>query len=602
MSDKKDPTPLLDPYAGVAPPSEPAPSSAAPSSEVPSSQTPSSEAPPTDAARPILPAAGRPAEVVEVAVPRKQPSQPLIQRDDGEAAELRRRKRASRRRKLRRALRYAALAVLGCAVIAGAVFGVRLWRDRQPIPFFPNNDVATLPDKTVLVSRTAVRDLERADPDFAEPALEQARWSKLAADLCGGTDVFADLYASNREDSARTRAAHAIERRGHTSKALACGRTLSSQVGRGRTMVSFTHPAPPERRSSRRRHDDDTPPPPPVEEPKDLVESVALYPLDRDALPMESAFFIERRDRTGLLGTRCAVDRSARFAECDRDAAASAHLEGLPYWVGGTVTAIELFGQNFSRKAKNHPDHARVLRTLAEELESNSNVVIGIHDNFGFSFVSRLGVSDPSFSNATLPTPEALPEPGPAAVNGKLLALIREYEAGWAVVDNLSASGGELIVVLLALNETQAIDLMLELREWRDSLAELVAEADKSGADKTADNKKTEDKEKKGSRATRDFTGVMDASAKRALTKARVERKGKLVRLVLTRELEKDEREAVREMADLVAEQARGAARIVDVLVAGDRPEDDLLHDVGGSQLVELVKHPEDGDRTPPEF
>ncbi|MBL8740864.1 MAG: hypothetical protein JNK04_07215, partial [Myxococcales bacterium] len=299
---KRDPNVLLDPYADA-----PAPDSAGPPSEGIAPPRPPSA---TDLGQ-------RPAPLPPpVPPPRRAPEEP------GPPT-------LPARRRRRRGLALLVGTLIAGTIAGGGYAGYRYFAHKTA-PMFPEGKLAFLPESTVLVQRLT-REQMVTDSMFLEPS-EQALWSQMAAISCGGTDVYEHLMSSKIDVSKQVLTA-AFDVRHDTAKALACGREMAKRLGPTLYFVRMEGEREIRREPERRRYRDEPPEDPGPQ--KAPLLSVTLYDVGRGDLPDTTKGFVERRDRSGLSSTRCAVESGRRFADCWSGSPASARLEGSPLWVSG---------------------------------------------------------------------------------------------------------------------------------------------------------------------------------------------------------------------------------------------------------------------------
>jgi len=460
------------------------------------------------------------------------------------------------------------LALLVGTLIAGTIAGGGYagyrYFGQKTAPMFPDSKLAFLPESTVSVQRIS-REQLGTESVFIETS-EQALWSHMAASMCGGTDVFEHLMTASSEPS-RVRLTAALDVRYDTSKALACGRDMAKRLGPTLYFVRMEGEREIRREPIPRRFRDE-----PIEEPtqeKAPLLSVTLYDVGSGELPATTKGFIERRDRSGLLDTHCAVESGRRFADCWPGSPASAKLEASSLWVSGRVAEIEAFGREFSPKFANEIEEARALEALALEVGKYPSAQLGKWTAFDVSFIRRIGCGAPFTSWDG------------AAFNVKLSEAVTKFKSTWAIGDDISATSGEMRVLLMPETEGEAIDLVLDVKEWHTSATEFFEKLDEPDMGGSEEVKATE----------REYRTAIHKSCVRSVAKASVDRAGKLVTLSFSSALEGAEKDAIEDMQRDTADRAKAAAKIIDQLIVGERPDNDLLEELGGKELLDAVKH-----------
>lgn len=571
---KRDPNALTDPYA-EPPPSEAPPSSIAPESSAPDSSAPDSSidssAPETPPPRRELPSSplysGAHGSLSGGAVALGPGGLPPGEEPSPEAV----RKRSKRRgRRLRRALAWA-FGVLGVVALLGAggflVYQRAFAKPKQPV--FPLGNVRTLPETTLAVHRLNQKAV-RTQYDYKP--LDQALWSEMAGRVCGGDDLFSALLGSSRWDFSRRRVAHILAERHQAAKRLACGKVVAAHFDGARFDVELRDPAKDDPKPS--GLEDDAPKKDAKKDDRALPtprHRVSLFELDLAALPDGAADFIERRERSGLLATRCVSSSQRRWGECGANASAAARLEGTDLWVTGGLSDIEAFGRELSRTGKNEIEQRETFERVGALLEEFPTSSVGSHEVFDIGFVRRFGIHTESAGWEA------------AAFNVKLTDALRSYGAFWGYGDGISSTEGVALLVFEPASEADAIDLVLDLKEWRSAAKELFEGSAALDLSKEEELKKVD----------RDGIEARHKAGLRCLEDAELERDGKLVTMRLTFAPSETELEKIRDSIADTNERRQTAAKVIDQVLAGDKPDEDLLRDLGGRELVEQVKHPD---------
>jgi len=557
---RKDPPALTDPYAtGSAPPPAPEP--------VRGSMPSVPNLPPPRL--PSIPEIGRPSGASSPDLRVSAPSLPAAPAPpDAGGAEP----PTQARPKPRRTGLIVGLLV-GLGVLAAGGAGGWLWHRSRPAPVLPF-DVKSLPEGTVAFSRDDGGVYSTGLHDGELPP--EAGWSHLSKMLCGGTDVFALLMRPS-DKSSRFALADALVERRQLSAALACGRALGQQRD-GRVVYRVVVKLPEEKRDSPlapKPTDKDAAKPPPPR----LVQ-LALFPIAADKLPDTSKRFKEARDRGGLGATHCLMpdDGDRRRDEgCADYAAASAHLEGTRFWVGGAYAGLSLFGRDFSPKASNKIDKPETWDELAAQVRRYPYAEIGTHEAFNDWFVFHTG-----FGRHVTEDKEI------REILERLSETVAKYEARWTLGDAVGAEGGELRLDLFAAGDSEAIDLLLDLKEWHAALKDRL----KAMGD-DADPKVDEDKK----RVERDYLVALHESGQKAIEQAHIERDGRRVVFVATVALSDSEREKIAAMRELALQRSKDAAIVVAALTEGDKPDESVLRSLGGGELLDVFRDPEKAKR-----
>lgn len=478
---------------------------------------------------------------------------------------------------LNRSLRLRAAGfALGALAFAGALLGgVWLW-DRRPIPMFPNDEVGSLPEGTTQVRRM------RAGKPFVfgdlsiDHEFEEAQWSQLGASLCGGEDVFSALVDAKGK-YAVPRAANVLDHWRNNAKAIACGRALAKKLGRGMYYVRFSTQRPEdkhddlreERKRSLRDFEDeprreDRPRRPPLSD-------VLLLELDATQLPDAPPTFIPWLESGGISGVHCVSSSPRLDSDCRPGSKASARLDGTRFWVSGELSDIEQFGRRFSPSGKNEVDNEEDFAALEEKVKDFPTAEVGSWETFepssvlwrvGFTdFGAQRGISHTSIERA-----------------------VYKYRASWAITERQVDGVDELQLVLVTGSETDSKELALDLKEWHTGIKDAILDAAERAP---ADSSEDEDLK----RVDRELDAARRKIGSRTVRRAIVEREEKFVFLTFLREVDDDEAEAEQDWREDMKERGATAAKIIRAMLDGERPDMDLVRELGGRSLVQAVEN-----------
>lgn len=457
----------------------------------------------------------------------------------------------------------------GLGALGGAGFGGWLWYRSRGAEVLPFEDVRSLPEATVAISRDdAGIYIQGLNAKELPP---EATWSRLGTELCGGTDVFRLLMRPSWK-YAKVELARAFEERRSVSGSLSCGREMAKKLESTTAHeVTLALPEDENDRSVNPSRDRGDP-------PKVRTARVRLHRVAFEKLPDTSRRFHEARDRGGLTSTHClSLDERGRRDDCLDYAPTSARLEGTNVWLGGPFAAVSVFGREFSPKGTNKIEDAEAWTRLAGSVRGYAYAELGTHQAFNDGFIYNTGFGHgpseiPGLADAMVPLSEA----------------VEKYKARWALGDNVGNEGGELRLELMAEGDGDAIDLLLDVREWHSGFKTHVAKGDTGGDDAAEEDMK---------RVERDFYAVLHESGKKALDDASIERDGRRVIFVAKVAYSEEDKRKLEAMRDLARSRAATAAKIVIALADGDKPDESLMRDLGGSDYVDILKDPEKARR-----
>ncbi len=445
-------------------------------------------------------------------------------------------------------------AVVGLAVLGGGGFGAYwfLLRGDSPLPF----DAKALPEETTGVRKSRI-DLRGADSLGLEvkDVPPQAVWSDMS-ELCGGRDLFSSLLNAKDNKYAQKEIAKAIDKKSDTQKQLECGKEIAEKLkGKSFYSVSFK-----EKKEDHR---------------------VSFVPIALDELSNAPKNVKSAKTLDGFDKNYCFLPKGAKDdADCEEKSKGMGKLTAQTFWAIGSTDDLKSWGSNFSSDGKNGGKESETIVELAGKVKKHDSVELGNHETFpsGLGFVFHAGVSVDSS------------ERGKKA-SEKLEEKVKKLEPHWAMGESLSPDGGTIELMVKADNESDAKELDELLKDYVDELKTAIEKAE---------DKKDDDSDDKMKKSERDYRKARRTVAYRGVKKLEQKQDGAWVTLTVKFEPEKGETEAIREYHKENKEKAASAAKAIDSLLAGEKPEKDVLKELGGSDLVDAVDSPpkddEDGD------
>lgn len=366
----------------------------------------------------------------------------------------------------------------------------------EPLPF----EAARLPPE--------VTSLHRSEPDAEEP--DQARWSRLAAALCGGHDVYAAaIEAAESGDDGRLRRQLAAPP-GELARALACGKAFAPDPRREHA-VGFRTGAD--------------------------LHSVSVLRTALEAPPPTS-------DRFRAIAIGAPLEHAACADDCQPTSAARARVAGTDRWLYGDLEDVRAFGSELD-KAKEATHRQRVVEQLAMALRRHRHVDIGDARLLPSVVVARLVVEPPLMVH----------------LSGEHRALQEALERGldgYGIGHDGEPDGGRVRVLMLAKSDAEAERVAGLAKAW---LAAAVSRL--RGEQPPLAPRAAEPAEVLAHRQAR-------ASAhRRAWRQLAVSRDGRRVALSTTTRLGDDELLAYAAYLAWRDRQEKQAAELVDSLMAG---------------------------------
>ena len=440
------------------------------------------------------------------------------------------------------------LGIVGLAVVGGGIAAAVMFLGGGGIaPFDPGH----LPSKTESIRAGNFKTYLALGNMLREDDLpEEAYWSALSAEACGGHDVFNELMDATRGDVES--AVNALTRdEEYYKESLACGKALAESMGTksGFYGVSF-------------RDGDD-------------YHSISLLPLGVEELPESVKTFDTKSDPSNMTGTHCKLpwppkvskkdkkkddEDEAEKTECEDGTPGIARLEGTEVWASGRLEELKEFGSKFSPKGENAADVEK-LTQVAGEISGYDERRVGTGKGFP-SIAGVLGVRVTGFDE------EETKELNEAAED--------DVEA-WALGKKGHFGAGEMKLVVLAESDSKAKDLEGKIKDYLSMIEEKVEEAEKAEKDKKKDKK---DKDSEEDERLVEFMEAKGEIARRALDKIELTRDGVRILLTVVEDAEEGELEKINAFLDWRKEKSVVVAKIVRGLLEGEEPSDEDVESV----------------------
>ena len=369
---------------------------------------------------------------------------------------------------------------------------------------------------------------------------DEAYWSELAEDLCGGKDVFATLMRapmkSGRKSAARLLALDPHE----LQMSLKCGKKMAEEIDPGsRHWVVFS-------------------------DGKDRRQ-VLLIPGGPDKLPSTTDHFKTASDPSHFVDTHCLVPWDKDLSDkCADNARAAARLDKTDVWVRGDMQSLEAFGDEYDSSPGDASSEMDRIRELTSELSDFTSVTVGNAEHYTNRYPSSMGAGVWTYDKK------------------EQKELISEIEDGgrvWGLGVSTTHTTRKMKLVIVASNESSAGDI----KELLDDYHSLLKDEIDAREEKEEDAERDEDEQEK----YLDYNEVRRHIAWRALRKAKVTRDGK--RIVMLAEGEATDREVkkIERFLKWRKKHVPLVQKIVASLLKGDEPKESTLSKLGGDDFLD---------------
>ena len=461
---------------------------------------------------------------------------------------------ASRRRLKRAAIGAGALLLVGGA-------GIATWKllvSRGPIVSVA---FGKLPE--------TVDTLEAYDPALrwgqlqlrADDIPDEARWSDVAKETCGGRDLFRELMDPASAGGVEALAAEVADK-DEAAATLACGKAVAASIGKKARLVTVRFRV------------------------KREAQYVVLTPLADKDLPTLSKHLKSLRDPDHFENTRCRradgepapAPTSPRPLRAHRDsddkheeppcAWAVGKIEHDNLWVSGPGDTLRAFGDAWSPEAKNKIDDAELFERVANAMRGD--VVSAGHGDDGLALEQVGNVTDEE-------------------IHDRMRKGLRDVVV-WGSSVSLDGPFQRVHVELHTAKEDDAKDLESTVERYVRELKREAKDADEDGVDVAtkdstdlADDAPPEQKKLRAALRTLRWHAYEDAT---------IETKGEVVTVDVVDKPADADKALWKAYADLNRERAKKAARIIDALAAGQPPSEEDEKGIA-PELATLLHPPE---------
>ncbi len=405
---------------------------------------------------------------------------------------------------------------------------------------------------------------------------DQARWSTFAEELCGGNDLFSTLmYADLRGDveSSAKEIGEALADKKGTQKYLECGKEVTkSSKGEG-YVVEFGR--------------------------KDKAKRVTIYLNKMEERPDSAKKLGRWKSKGALTSTGCFLGVGKE--ECDeKHDSGIGRVENTKMWLKGGLDDLAAFGDDYKERDKVSKD-AEKLNELAGKVKSSKITDVGTFDSIQFDFGHlvranlRSRVWDPDLKSCSK-EPEEKEDPDKAEKRAKKL---KEIEPQWARGSTLKKYAGVHEVYYRVDKEDDAKDIQdIVERAIKKERAKIKptkeCEDNEAAKEKESKGDEKEDKKREPKKSYKAYQKAVVAMGRRALEEAEISQDGKWIKVRFEAKPTDDEKSAIEAFMSEQKEKLEPASKVIDALLNGEKPEKDLLKQLGGSAFVEAVEKARD--------
>lgn len=458
-----------------------------------------------------------------------------------------------------------AAAAGGAAVVGGGILVYYLFfsgGDPFPCP------VQNLPEDTVQVIHMDEKsDMARRVNVAPGDLPDQAKWSYMAGTFCGGDDYFATLMNADLRGSSEYSAgtiAKAMDKKKETTKALECGKEMASSSKGELYTVAFGS--------------------------KDKKKRVTIHLNGADARP-EGTRMGKWKGKGALTEAACFL-LGDKDTDCDdKSSVGIGRIEDTKMWLFGGLDDLQAFGEDYKEREKVSKD-AEKLKELAGKVKRYKLTGVGTYDTVKFDFGDFV---DADLSSERDPEDTKSEDSEKVAKDKeKQRKIIKDIEPWWAIGQSTKAGAGEIVVFYRAEKDDGAKDLLevIEklLKEERAKIKPTEkAEKKKDELEKEAKVDDKEGKIRKPKKSFKAYEKAIRSIGRKALEEPEVEQDGQWVIVRFKLEPDDDQKTTIEEFMAEQKDKLESASKVIDALLAGEKPEKDSFKTLGGSDFVDAL-------------
>lgn len=405
---------------------------------------------------------------------------------------------------------------------------------------------------------------------------DQARWSSATEDLCGGPDFFASLMAADLrgdvESSAKT-IGEAIADKKETQKLLECGKEVAKSSKGELYFVEFGR--------------------------KDKAKRVAIFLNKMEERPDSAKKLGRWKAKGALTSTGCFL--SVGKEECDeKHDNGIGRVEETNMWLKGGLDDLAAFGDDFKKRDKISKD-AEKLNELGSKVKGSKITQVGTFDSIQFDFGHLLSANlrsrvwDPDLKSCSK-EPEEKEDSEKAEKRAKKL---KEIEPQWAYGSALKKNAGAFEVYYRVDKEDDAKDIQdIVERAIKKERAKIKptkeCEDNEAAKEKESKGDEKDDKKREPKKSYKAYQKAVMAIGRRALEEAEISQDGRWIKVRFEAKPSDDEKSAIDTFMGEQKDKLDPASKVIDALLNGEKPEKDLLKQLGGSAFVEAVEKARD--------
>lgn len=456
-------------------------------------------------------------------------------------------------------------ALAGVAVIGGGVAAYMMFSgggDPFPCP------IQNLPEDTVSVAHFSFDERLAANLGVAPGDVpDEARWSAMADDFCGGSDLYDTLMGADHQGVdtfAAETIAKAIEDKKDVQKQLECGKEVAKSFKGHAYQVQFG--------TKKKR-------------------GVVVFLSGMETLPESDKKLGKWKGKGALIESGCFL--TGEKEDCDEESSRGiARIENTNMWAMGSLDALEAFGEDFEERDKLSKE-AEKLADVASKVKKHNQTAVGAMETMQTEFGGLVGArltSEKCGEDKDAEEKEEDPEK-----REKQRKAIKEIEPYWGYGSSVKAGEGTFEVVYRTEKEEDATELFdfieSQLKSEKAKIKTTkTCEKEREEKEKEAASGEEGEKKNQPKKSVKAFRDAQKDVARRALETGVVEQDGEWVTVTFTLEPEDAEKTAIDEYMNEQKEKLESVSKVIEAFLNGEKPEKDLLKTLGGgSEFVDAM-------------
>ena len=267
-------------------------------------------------------------------------------------------------------------------------------------------------------------------------------------------------------------------------------------------------------------------------------------------------------------------------------------------WITGNLAALEAFGDDYKERDKLSKE-AEKLQEAANKVKGHKSTQVGLVETMRINLGDTVGanIDDRDCSEEKKEVSEE-DEKKKRDKKDKQKKAVKDMEPYWAIGSSGEAGDGKVEMFYFTSKEDDAKELkdmlddqLKEEQSWIKRTKECEKKQDEEKKKRLEEMKdlKDEDKPKEPKKSYVAFRKARKNIGRRALENAVIEQDGTVVSVKFELKSE-DDKAAIEEFMKEQTEKLEPAAKVIDALIAGEKPDKDLLKTLGGKDFGDLME------------